>query len=189
MKRLALLPPIVLALAACSDTTATGPISVPGSLPGPQRVIAISLNEANAPEGTHFQTGAATCDFDSILLTVICAAYELGGVGNIDATADLALTFTATINCTNRGGELVEVHSQDATATVSADDLRSKNGRLDVPQLSGVSPTTSEVLEDAACPNRNWTPSVQEGSLTLTSFTYTLTFDDFPGAFITITGP
>ena len=112
MKRLALLPPIVLALAACSDTT-TGPISVPGSLPGPQFVL--TINEDNAPEGTHFQTGAATCDFDSILLTVICAAYELGGVGNIDATADLALNFTATINCTNRGGELVEVHSQDAS--------------------------------------------------------------------------
>ena len=76
-------------------------------------------------------TGTADCDFDSTLLTVLCAAYELGGVGNTNATAHLELNFTAAIDCTNKGGELVEVHSQDATATASSGDL-SRNGRLDV---------------------------------------------------------
>ena len=187
MKRLALLPPLVLALAACSDRTTTGPVSVPRSLSGPQ--TALTIDPTNAPEGTHFQTGAATCDFNSTLLTVICAAYELGGVGNTNATADLELDFTATIDCTNKGGELVEVHSQDATAVASSGRLRSKNGRLDVTQLSGASPSNQQILTQAACPNHNWTPSVQAGSLTLTSFTYTLTFAGFSDPFITVTGP
>jgi hypothetical protein len=187
MKRLALLPLIVLTLAACSDTTTTSPLSVPRSLPGPQSLL--TIEPTNAPQGTHFQTGTASCQFDSILLKVICAAYELGGVGNTNATADLALTFTATINCTNRGGELVEVHSQDASATVSSGTLRSKNGRLDVTELIGIAPTNPDVLKQADCPNHNWTPSVQAGSLTLTGFTYTLTFAGFSDPFITITGP
>jgi hypothetical protein len=39
------------------------------------------------------------------------------------------------------------------------------------------------------CPNPNWTPEFHPGTLTLNSFTYTLTFAGFTGAYITITGP
>ena len=46
-----------------------------------------------------------------------------------------------------------------------------------------------EALDDALCPNPNWDPRIREGTLTLTNFTYTLTFEGFAGAFITITGP
>jgi hypothetical protein len=45
------------------------------------------------------------------------------------------------------------------------------------------------VLDDALCPNPNWDPRIRPGTLAQTSFTYTLTFDGFGGAFITITGP
>jgi len=181
--RLALLPVIALAVAACSsDTTTTGPISVPD---GPQ--LATTFTPANAPTGTHVQTGTPSCSVSG--LTVTCSAYELGGVGNTNATANLVVDYTATINCTNKGGELVEVHSQDATASSSSGTLRSKNGRLDVPVVSATAPTNQTILQQADCPNRNWTPSVQGGSVTLSSFTYTLTFTGFTGAFITITGP
>lgn len=39
------------------------------------------------------------------------------------------------------------------------------------------------------CPNPNWTPEYHPGSPVLDSFTYTLVFDGFSGAYITITGP
>ena len=38
------------------------------------------------------------------------------------------------------------------------------------------------------CPNPNWTPSIRPGTLTLDSFTYTLTFAGFTSPYITITG-
>jgi hypothetical protein len=37
------------------------------------------------------------------------------------------------------------------------------------------------------CPNPNWTPSIRTGTLTLESFTYTLTFAGFASPYITIT--
>jgi hypothetical protein len=36
------------------------------------------------------------------------------------------------------------------------------------------------------CPNPNWTPQIRAGSLTLNSFTYTLTFAGFSSPYITI---
>jgi hypothetical protein len=38
------------------------------------------------------------------------------------------------------------------------------------------------------CPNPNWTPSIRGGTVTLNSFTYTLTFVGFSSPYITITG-
>jgi hypothetical protein len=181
--RLSLLPAIAFAVAACSsDTTTTGPISVPA---GPQ--LATVINPANAPSGTHVQTGTPSCSLSGF--TVTCSTYELGGVGNADATANLSANYTATIDCTNKGGQLVESHSHNATASASTGELSPKNGRLTVPQLSAAAPTNQQILRQASCPNPNWTPSVHEGSLTLTSFTYSLTFEGFTGSFITITGP
>jgi hypothetical protein len=37
------------------------------------------------------------------------------------------------------------------------------------------------------CPNPNWTPQIRPGTLTLNTFTYTLTFADFSSPYITIT--
>jgi hypothetical protein len=39
------------------------------------------------------------------------------------------------------------------------------------------------------CPNPNWTPQIQAGSLVLESFTYTLTFAGFAEPYITISEP
>ena len=147
------------------------------------------FNNAAAPEGTHVQTGTPSCAFASDGLTVVCGSYELAGVGNTNATATLETTYSATINCTNKGGNLVEVHSQDVTTSSSTDELSPKNGRLTVPSLTSDTPTAAEILEQADCPNRNWTPSVQPGSITLESSVYTLAFAGFPGAYITIVDP
>ena len=144
---------------------------------------------AAAPAGTHLQTGTPTCSFAGDGLTVVCSSYELAGVGNTDATATLETTYSATINCTNRGGELVEVHSDTVTTSTTTDAISPKNGRLTVPTLTSDTPTEEEILEQADCPNPNWTPSVEEGSIELVSSTYTLTFEGFKGAYITIIDP
>jgi hypothetical protein len=145
-----------------------------------------TINPAAAPTGTHFQTGSATCTVTSTSVT--CSSYELAGVGNTNATATLSVTYSATINCTNKGGQLVEVHSQNVTTSTSTGSLSPKNGRLTVPSLSSTAPTNEQILMQASCPNPNWTASVQAGSVTVSSFTYTLTFAGFSGAYITITG-
>jgi hypothetical protein len=148
------------------------------------------FNEAAAPEGTHVQTGTPLCAFSTTdPLAVVCDSFELAGVGNVDATATLVATYSATINCTNRGGNLVEVHSQAVTTSATTGEISPVNGRLTIPSLTSDVPTAEEILLQADCPNPNWTPSVEAGSITLVSSVYTVTFEGFEGAFITIIDP
>lgn len=139
-----------------------------------------------APSGTHLQTGTISCD-ENATGGVTCTAFELAGVGNTNATVTLRANYTATIQCTNRGGSLVESHDHGTSTFTSATVPSNKNGRLAVPAQTSTAPTSAQVLADADCPNPNWTPSVQAGSITLTSFTYTLTFAGFTSPYITIT--
>ena len=150
--------------------------------------ITTTFNAAAAPSGTHVQTGTPTCSVTTGAVT--CSPYELAGVGNADAQALLVANYTATVQCRNRGGQIVEVKSQVTGATATTGRLRSKNGRLVVPELSS-SPAPSEAQFEASatCPNGNWTKEVLEGTIALSSFTYTLSFVGFTGAYITITGP
>jgi len=148
-----------------------------------------TFDPAAAPTGTHVQTGTPSCAFAADGLTVVCSSFELAGVGNTDATATLETTYSATINCTNRGGNLVEVHSQDVTTSTTTGALSPVNGRLTVPSLTSDTPTAAEILAQADCPNPNWTPSVAPGSITLVSSVYTVTFEGFEGAYITIIDP
>jgi hypothetical protein len=141
---------------------------------------------ANAPSGTHLQTGTIDCTESAA--GVSCTTYELAGVGNTNATVTLAATYSATIQCTNRGGSLVEAHDDSVTEVTSALVTSTKNGRLAVPALTSTAPTDAEVLAQADCPNPNWTPSVQPGSVMLESFTYSLTFAGFTSPYVLITG-
>jgi hypothetical protein len=102
----------------------------------------------------------------------------------------LNATYSATVQCRNHGGQIVEVKSQALTAPTTTGRLRPKNGRLDVPQLqSGPVPTDATFEANATCPNGNWTKETLDSTIRLSSFTYTLTFTGFSGAYITITGP
>ena len=186
MKRTAFLPVAIIALAtACADTTTTPTevARVSAAIVGPSFVA------ANAPTGTHLQTGAITCSVSG--LTISCSTYELAGVGNANARADLNGSFAATVDCRNHGGQVVEVKAQAKSAGVSTGELEPKNGKLAVPALSsgGSTPTNSQFTASAVCPNGNWTKEVRGGTITLTSFIYTLRFVGFPPVYITITGP
>ena len=144
-----------------------------------------AVNPANAPPGTHLQSGAIGCLVDDDGLSVSCSGFELAGVGNTNAFVSLSASYSAIIDCRNHGGNVVESHETTFTAANSATLTPTRNGRLRVGARS-VSPDL-DLAEP--CPNPNWTPEFHPGTLTLDSFTYTLTFDGFTGPYITITGP
>jgi hypothetical protein len=150
--------------------------------------IVTTFNDAAAPTGTHVQTGTPTCTVTGLAVT--CSSYELAGVGNTNATGSLVANYSATVQCRNHGGQIVEVKSQVTGATATTGSLSPKNGRLAVPSLSSSPvPTAAQFEAQATCPNGNWTKEALTGTITLTSFTYTLHFAGFTGDYITITGP
>jgi hypothetical protein len=146
-------------------------------------MAATTISPANAPSGTHLQSGAIGCTVGANN-SVSCSGFQLAGVGNTNANVVLSANYSATIDCTNHGGQLVESHTSNFSATSSAAVTSSKNGRMTVPAQS-VSPFSAPQV----CPNPNWTPSIRGGVVTLNSFRYTLTFQGFGSPYITITGP
>jgi hypothetical protein len=148
---------------------------------------ATTINAAAAPTGTHLQSGAIGCSVGSNQL-VSCSTFELAGVGNANATATLSTVYSATVQCRNKGGQIVEVKSQVKAVPATTGKLSPKNGRLPVPALSSSPPTADQFKAMATCPNGNWTKEVLAGSLKLTSYTYTLHFAGYTGDYITITG-
>ena len=151
-----------------------------------------TINPANAPQGTHLEQGVTqadvTCTVTATSVTCPTTVFDIEGVGNTNATATLTATYSATVQCRNRGGNIVEVHSQNITVPSTSATLRAKNGRLTVTQLTSTAPTAAQFEALATCPNPNWTAEVLASSITLASFTYTVTFEGFTGAYITITG-
>jgi hypothetical protein len=147
-----------------------------------------TIDPTAAPEGTHLVTGTPTPTCTVTAQSVTCNSYELAGVGNTDATATLSATYSATVQCRNHGGNIVEVHSQTTTASSTSGEISPVNGRLTIPSLTSTRPTRAEFEALATCPNPNWTAEILAGSIRLVSFTYTVTFEGFEGAFITITG-
>jgi hypothetical protein len=151
-------------------------------------LAATTFNPAAAPTGTHVQSGTPSCSLSGGVVN--CSSYELAGVGNTNATATLNSNYSATVQCRNHGGQIVEVKSQVTNVPSTTGQLSPKNGRLTVPSLtSSPAPTDEQFEAQATCPNGNWTKETLESSIALTSFTYTLDFAGFTGHFITITGP
>jgi hypothetical protein len=171
MRRLGIVTALLTLLMAVSATVALA-VS-PGTFPG-------AVNGANAPGSSHLASGTIQCVVDADL-NVDCAAYVLGGVGNTNAALSLTATYSATIDCTNKGGNLVESHTALFSDSEAAAVASTRNGQLRVPALS-VSPFDAPQV----CPNPNWTPSIRAGTLVLESFSYTLTFAGFSAPAVSI---
>jgi hypothetical protein len=148
--------------------------------PGTYTPTAGSFNPANAPGSSHLTSGTPSCVVNAAR-DVNCSAYVLGGVGHTNANVSLTAAYSATIDCTNNGGNLVESHTSTFAASSSATVASTKNGQLSVPAQS-----VSGFSAPQVCPNPNWTPSIRSGTLTLDSFRYTLTFAGFSSPYITI---
>ena len=101
----------------------------------------------------------------------------------------LAVSYEATVQCQNRGGKIVDVKTQ-TTTSVSSDSLTDvRNGTLYVSPVSSSSPTDQSFLDAASCPNGNWTKLLVEGSPSVSSYQYSLTFHGFNEPAILITSP
>jgi hypothetical protein len=147
-----------------------------------------TFDPAAAPQGTHLVEGTPSPTCVVTGLDVSCNSYELAGVGNTDATATLSVTYAATVVCINNGGKPSDgQHQGTFTTATSSGQLSPVNGRLTIPSLSATAPTEADFLAQQTCPNPNWTPTIP-GGITLLSFTYTVSFDGFSGAYITIAG-
>jgi hypothetical protein len=166
------LPMLLIALFATAAWAVT---------PGTYTPTADSFNPANAPGSSHLASGSPSCTVNADL-SISCSPYVLGGVGNTNATVSLSATYSATINCTNHGGNLVESHTTTFSVSSTATVASTRNGQLRVPSRSA-----SPFSAPQVCPNPNWTPSIAPGTLTLDTFTYTLTFAGFSSPYITIT--
>ena len=147
-----------------------------------------NTNPANAPNGTHFKSGAASCSVNSSTGSVTCNGFTLAGVGNTNVTANLSANYSATVVCINGGGNPSDSQHQGTFKQASTSGtLQPKNGNVTVPSLSTTAPTERQFLAQQTCPNPNWTPKLA-GPVTLSSFTYTVQFVGFSGPYITITG-
>jgi hypothetical protein len=176
MRRLGIITGLLTLLVAVSASVALAAVS-----PGTYTPTASSFNPANAPGSSHLTSGSPSCTVNADR-SIDCSAYVLGGVGHTNADVNLSANYSATIDCTNHGGNLVESHTAVFSDTSSGTVRSSKNGQLSVPAQS-VSPFGAPQV----CPNPNWTPSIRGGTVTLNSFTYTLTFAGFASPYITIT--
>ena len=176
MKRLGIITALSMFLLALTASAAFAAVT-----PGTYTPTSGSFNTANAPGSSHLTSGTVQCVVNAAR-DVTCSPYVLGGVGHTNATVSLTASYSATIDCTNHGGNLVETHTATFSDSSGGTLTSSKNGQLRVPAQSASAFSAPQV-----CPNPNWTPSIHPGSLTLVSFTYTLTFAGFTSPYITIT--
>ena len=173
-----------LTVSALLLTASAASAVTPGTYTSP------GFNPANAPTGTHFATGSATptCTVDANL-NISCNSYTLQGVGHTNATLNLVATYNETIQCTNGGRQIVEAQQSTASAGPTKVTPSAKNGSMTVPSTGVTAPVAGTTSSGSPCPNRNWTATVLD--VTLSSFDYTLTFDGFtePAVEITATDP
>lgn len=175
MRRVGIVTALSMLLMALTASVAFAAVS-----PGTYFPKAGSFDPANAPGSSHLTSGTPSCTVNADR-SIDCSAYVLGGVGHTNADVSLTATYSATIDCTNKGGNLVESHTSTFSDTSAATVTSSRNGQLSVPAQS-VSPFGAPQV----CPNPNWTPSIRGGTVTLESFEYTLTFAGFSSPYITI---
>jgi hypothetical protein len=182
MKRLGIMTALSMLLVALTASVALA--AVAAGTYGPN---AGSFNGANAPGSSHLTSGSPSCTVNADF-SIDCSAYVLGGVGHTNAAVLLTANYTAIIDCNNGGtnpNNPVESHTTSFSPSSRATVTSTKNGQLSVPTRS-VSFSGAPI----GCPNANWTPVIRAGSVTLVSFSYTLTFDGFSSAYITISqGP
>lgn len=158
-------------------------LALAAALAAPMASATVVFNSSTAPNGAHLSRGSPqpSCTVNPSTLTVSCNAYQIGGVGNTDAELRLSAIYSATVTCTNNGGKLVNVKTQ-TTTTNSGDALTElRNGTLYVSAISVSPPTTQAFLDAASCPNGNWTKKLANGSPALSSYSYSLTFEGYPG--------
>jgi hypothetical protein len=122
MKLLGIFTALLTLLTAVSASLALVQVAPDTYFPTPD-----SFNSANAPGSSNLKSGNPQCVVN-VDLSIDCSDYVLGGVGNTNVNVALAANYTATIDCTNHGGNLVESHTADFSDTSSAVVPSTRNG-------------------------------------------------------------
>ena len=89
--------------------------------------------------------------------TTLTATGSVAGLGNEDVTVVLTAKGSATIICTNPGGNVAPGQTKDVTVSGSQTITDVKNGRVDY-NVTTVAPTAPA----DSCPNPKWTPTVTD---------------------------
>lgn len=150
---------------------------------------ATTVNPAYAPSGTHLQSGTPECQVNDYVVT--CSSYDLAGVGNSNASANLSATYRGIVICTNPGGNVAPGQTDYPTLYTSSGRISPKNGRMTVPSLTSTTDRATieaALMQNTECPNGKWAKSLQPGSLALVGYTYTLSFAGYSAPYMIISG-
>jgi hypothetical protein len=131
-------------------------------------LTAVALTAGTAFAALTFHKGP-TVTFNGSSAT---ATFNVSGLGNDPATAQLFVNGTALYTCTNKGGnEAPGQNPQPATGASPVVNLSSsqKNGRDDVTVTATLTAPLHIGAKTAGCPGSNWTATLS--SLTITSAT------------------
>lgn len=98
--------------------------------------------------------------------TTLRATGSIAGLGNANIDVILTAEGTASITCTNPGGNVAPGQDTSVSVTGSQSDIQVKNGRasFDVTTLEPAAPAD-------ACPNAQWTPTVVDVQFTSATIT------------------
>ena len=132
----------------------------------PATVLLLSLSATAAFAAITFHQGP-TVTFSGSTAT---ATFNLSGLGNDPATAQLFVDGIARYTCANKGGnEAPGQNPQPASGASPVFDLTDsqKNGRDSVSISATLTAPTNIPAKTAGCPNGNWTATLS--SLTVTS--------------------
>lgn len=142
-------------------------------------------NYANGPSGAHYANGESepVCS-PTTPPGVSCTDSVIGGIGNTNANLSLTVTYSATVTCTNKGGNTVQVKTQFPKSSNLTLRPSAKNGQIAVPAVASSIPANSEFEAQAVCPNPNWRKQMVANSAAMEGFLYTLTFVGFANPFI-----
>jgi len=138
-------------------------------------------NPNAAPSGAHYRQGFGEPVCTVLNNVMTCSETQIGGIGNLDGDVALSVSRSATVQCSNGGGNIVEVKTQSSSSTTGNGFTRNRNGTLIVSEISAAVPSDADLLANASCPkqggsNKNWDKVL--GSST-TSYTYTLKLNGF----------
>jgi hypothetical protein len=111
-------------------------------------------------QNPHFVKGPTASD----LGTQLRVAASVAGLGNENIDIRLTAQGTATVTCTNPGGNVAPGQNTSITATGSATNVQVKNGRANFT----VTTATPTVPNTPTCPNAAWTATVTD--VTFTSY-------------------
>jgi hypothetical protein len=131
-------------------------------------LLAVAMTAGTAFAALTFHSGP-TVTFSGSSAT---ASFNVSGLGNDPATAQLFVNGTAEYTCTNRGGNAAPGQNpQPATGASPIVDLSNsdKNGRDTVTVTATLTAPQNIPAKTAGCPGNNWTATLS--ALTITSAT------------------